>query len=140
MVGDALRFALPLVPAMLAAFVLEASDRLVVQHDLGSAPVARYAVAYNIGAIPILALGALTTVWMPRVFALTGARVRDRVLAQSRDALYALLVPVVMGLGIGAPVLLHIWAPPIYGLLAVSFTCFFYDCVSHVIVSTTIWA
>jgi len=114
MVADALRFAVPLVPALLAAFVLEASDRLVLQHDLGSASVARYAVAYNIGAIPILALGALTTVWMPRVFALADARVRNSVLAQSRDAVYALLVPVVMGLGIGAPVLLHIWAPPIY--------------------------
>jgi O-antigen/teichoic acid export membrane protein len=115
MIGDALRFALPLVPAMLATFVLEASDRLVVQHDLGSIPVARYAVAYNIGAIPLLALGALNTVWMPRVFALSDVRVRDRVLAQSRDALYALLIPVVMALGIGAPVLLHIWAPPTYG-------------------------
>ena len=114
MVGDALRFALPLVPALLAAFVLEASDRLVLQRELGSVPVARYAVAYNIGAIPILALGALNMVWMPRVFALADARVRDSVLAQSRDALYALLVPIVMGLGIGAPVLLHIWAPPTY--------------------------
>lgn len=114
MIGDALRFALPLVLATLAAFVMEASDRLVLQHDLGSAPVARYAVAYNIGAVPILALGALNTVWMPRVFALADERVRDSVLAQSRDALYALLVPVVMGLGIGAPVLLRVWAPPSY--------------------------
>jgi O-antigen/teichoic acid export membrane protein len=40
--------------------------------------------------------------------------VRDSVLAQSRDALYALLVPVLAGLGIGAPVLLHIWAPASY--------------------------
>jgi len=114
MVADALRFALPLVPALLAALVLEACDRLVIQHDLGSAPVARYAVAYNIGSIAILALGALNTVWMPRVFALANARVRDSVLAQSRDAVYALLIPVVAGLGIGAPVLLHIWAPPTY--------------------------
>ena len=49
--------------------MLEASDRLVLQHYLGSAAVARYAVAYNIGAIPILLLGVLDTVWMPRVFA-----------------------------------------------------------------------
>jgi O-antigen/teichoic acid export membrane protein len=114
MVGDALGFALPLVPALLAAFVLQASDRLVLQHDLGSASVARYAVASNIGSIAIIALTALNTVWMPRVFALADARVRDSVLAQSRDSLYALLIPIVMGLGIGAPVLLHIWAPPSY--------------------------
>ena len=113
-VGDALQFALPLVPATLAAFVLDASDRLVVQHYLGFASVARYAVACNIGSIPILALGALNTVWMPRVFALADTRVRNSVLAQSRDSLYALLVPVVAGLGIAAPVLLRIWAPPRY--------------------------
>jgi O-antigen/teichoic acid export membrane protein len=113
-VGGALRFAIPLVPATLAAFVLDASDRLVLQHDLGWAPVARYTVAENIGSIPIIALTALNTVWMPRVFALADARIRNSVLAQSRDALYALLIPVVAGLGIGAPVLLRIWAPPSY--------------------------
>jgi O-antigen/teichoic acid export membrane protein len=59
-------------------------------------------------------LSALTTVWMPRLFALADLRVRDSVLAQSRDALYALLIPVVAGLGIAGPVLLHIWAPPSY--------------------------
>jgi O-antigen/teichoic acid export membrane protein len=114
MVRDALRYSLPLVPGLLAAFVLEASDRLVLQHYLGSTAVARYAVAYNIGAIPILLLGVLDTVWMPRVFALSEGRVRDSVLARSRDALYALLIPVIAGLGIGGPVLLHLWAPASY--------------------------
>jgi O-antigen/teichoic acid export membrane protein len=114
MAGDALRYAIPLMPASLAVFVLEASDRLVVQHDLGAAAVARYAVAYNIGSIPLILLGALNTVWMPRVFALGDRDVRASVLRQSRDALYALLVPVVAGLGIGAPVLLRIWAPASY--------------------------
>jgi O-antigen/teichoic acid export membrane protein len=113
-VGDALWFAIPLVPAALAAFVLDVSDRLVLQHDIGSAAVARYAVARNIGAIAIVMLSALNVVWMPRVFALADARVRDSVLVHSRDALYALLIPVIIGLGIGAPVLLRIWAPPSY--------------------------
>jgi O-antigen/teichoic acid export membrane protein len=111
---SALAYSVPLVPAALAVFVLETSDRLVVHHELGPEAVARYAVAYNIGSIPMILLGALTTVWMPRVFALADPRVRDSVLAQSRDALYALLIPVLAGLGIGAPVLLHIWAPPSY--------------------------
>jgi O-antigen/teichoic acid export membrane protein len=121
-ITGALRYSIPLVAGALAAFALEASDRLVLQHDLGSAAVARYAVAYNIGAIPILLLGVLDTVWMPRVFALADARVRDSVLKHSRDALYVLLIPVVAGLGIGGPILLHIWAPASYhpdGLLLV---------------------
>jgi O-antigen/teichoic acid export membrane protein len=110
----ALAFSIPLVPAALAVFVIETSDRLVLQHELGSEAVARYAVAYNIGSIPMVLLGALNTVWMPRVFGLADPRVRDSVLTQSRDALYALLTPVLAGLGIGAPVLLHIWAPVSY--------------------------
>ena len=114
MITDSLRYSIPIVPGALAAFVLEASDRLVLQHFLGSAAVARYAVAYNIGAIPILLLGVLDTVWMPRVFALSDARVRDSVLTRSRDALYALLIPVIAGLAIGGPVLLHLWAPASY--------------------------
>jgi O-antigen/teichoic acid export membrane protein len=112
--SDALRFAIPLVPAALATFVLDTSDRLVLQHDLGPAAVARYTVADNIGSVPIIALVALNLVWMPRVFALAERRVRESVLVQSRDALYALLVPVVAGLGLAAPVLLRIWAPPTY--------------------------
>jgi len=122
MATDALRYSIPIVPGALAAFVLEASDRLVLQHYLGAPAVARYAVAYNIGAIPILLLGVLDTVWMPRVFAVTDARVRDSVLTHSRDALYALLIPVIAGLAIAGPVLLHLWAPASYrpdGLLFV---------------------
>lgn len=110
----ALRYSAPLVPATLAVFVLQASDRLVVQHDLGSAAVARYAVAYNIGSIPIILLGVLNSAWLPRVFALADPHVRDAVLGQSRDALYALLIPVLVGLEFAAPVLLHIWAPASY--------------------------
>jgi O-antigen/teichoic acid export membrane protein len=114
MLRAALRYAIPLLPAALAVFVLESSDRLVIQSHIGSAAVARYAVAYNIGSIPLLLLGVLNGVWMPRVFALADAGTRRSVLAQSRDALSALLIPVIVGLGIGAPVLLHIWAPASY--------------------------
>ena len=55
----------------------------------GSPAVARYAVAYNIGAIPILAARcARSSVWMPRVFALSDARVSPLgARAQSRRAL-----------------------------------------------------
>lgn len=120
--AGALRYSVPLVAASLAVFVLQASDRLVVQHYLGPVAVARYAVAYNIGSIPIILLGVLNTVWMPRVFAIADPRVRDAVLAQSRDALYALVIPVLVGLELGAPLLLRAWAPARYrpdGLLVV---------------------
>jgi O-antigen/teichoic acid export membrane protein len=114
MVRTALAYALPLVPAVLGTFVLSGSDRLIVQAQMGAVEVARYQVAYNIGSIPLLLVSVLNLAWLPRIFALEDTRERPAVLAASRDALYALLVPVVIGLSIGAPLLLRIWAPARY--------------------------
>lgn len=110
----ALAYALPLVPAVLSSFVLNAADRFIVQDQLGAVQVARYQVAYNIGSMPLLLVGVLNTVWLPRIFALGEARERAAVLAASRNALYGLLIPVVLGLSIGAPLVLRVWAPAQY--------------------------
>jgi O-antigen/teichoic acid export membrane protein len=110
----ALVFAIPLVPAMLSEFVLSAADRIILQSQLGQTAVARYQIAYNIGDAPMLLLGVLNTVWMPRIFAIgKGSDLAD-VLAASRDALYRVLVPVVIGLAAGAPLVLRLWAPADY--------------------------
>ena len=113
-IRSGLRYCLPLVPAAIANFVLAGSDRLVVQHDLGSIPVARYAVAYNIGSIPILLLTALSMTWMPRVFQVRDGTTRATVLRHSRDALYGLLIPLSLMLSALTPLLLRAWAPPTY--------------------------
>lgn len=110
----ALVFAVPLVPAVLSGFILSAADRIILQSELGQTAVARYQIAYNIGDAPMLLLGVLDSVWMPRIFAVEGATDRAAVLAASRDALYRLLTPVVVGLAFGAPLVLQLWAPPAY--------------------------
>jgi O-antigen/teichoic acid export membrane protein len=120
--GGALRYSVGLVPAALASFVLETSDRLIVRGDLGPAAVARYAVAYNVAGLTMILLYVLNSVWMPRVFALVDTTVRTSVLAASRDFLYALLVPVVVGLCVASPIILSIWVPVSYkprGLLLI---------------------
>ncbi len=109
-----LRYGLALVPAALAVFALQAADRLIVQHDLGAAAVARYTVANNIGSLPILLLGVLSAMWLPRIFATAEGPLRRAVLARSRDALYRLLVPAIAGLSVGAPIVLRLWAPASY--------------------------
>ena len=114
MLAASLRYSICLVPAALATFALQAADRLIVQHDLGAAAVARYTVANNIGLLPILLLGVLNAVWLPRIFAVASGSLRRSILAQSRDAVYTLLIPTVVGLGIGAPIALRIWAPASY--------------------------
>jgi len=112
LVRAALTFGLPLVPAALGAFVLNSADRLMVQSALGQEAVARYQVAYNIGSLPMLVLGALTTVWLPRFFAVTNDDERRAVVASSRAALQRLLTPVIVGMAVGSPIVLRLWAPP----------------------------
>lgn len=119
----ALAYGLPLVPAVLSTFVLAAADRLVVQAEVGVTAVGRYQVAYNVGDVPMVLLGVLATTWMPRIFALDVPAERGAVIAASRDALYRLLVPVIVGLSVGSPLVLRVWAPPEYrpdGLLVVT--------------------
>ena len=122
MLAGALRYSVGLVPAALASFVLDTSDRLIVRGDLGPAAVARYAVAYNVASLTIILLYVLNSVWMPRVFALVDTRVRTSVLAASRDLVYALLIPIVVGLCAASPIILSIWVPQSYrpgGLLLI---------------------
>jgi O-antigen/teichoic acid export membrane protein len=114
LVRAALAYGLPLVPAVLGTFVLGAADRFIVQAQLGTVEVARYQIAYNIGSIPLLLVSILNAAWLPRIFALEDKRERPAVLTASRDALYVLLIPVVIGLSVGAPLMLRIWAPPAY--------------------------
>jgi len=111
MLGGALAFGLPLVPAALSQFVLGASDRFLIQHHLGPAAVARYGVAYNLGSMPMILLDVLDNIWLPRIFGLTDGRVRASVVAASRDALYRLLAPMMLGLALGLPIVLLVWAP-----------------------------
>jgi O-antigen/teichoic acid export membrane protein len=110
---EGLALGIPLVPAMLGGFVLNAADRLMINGQLGEEAVGRYQVAYNIGALPELVIGLLTSVWMPRFFAVADDH-RDAVLDASRDALYRLLCPVMIGMAVAAPILLRLWAPAEY--------------------------
>lgn len=110
LVRDALRFSLPLVPAVLGTFVLSMADRLVVQSELGATPVVRYQVAYNVASAPLLLLSLMYAAWMPRFFAGDGTAV----VAAARDALYRLLGPVLTGFSLLAPLVLRVWAPASY--------------------------
>lgn len=109
MTRSSLAFGVPLVPALLGSFVLGAADRFLIQGELGHTAVARYSVAYNLAALPMLILSVLNSAWLPRFFA-AGAE-GDAVVIASRDALYRLLAPVMVGLSAGAPLVLRVWAP-----------------------------
>lgn len=112
--ADALRFSSALVPAAVASFLFDASDRIVIHGDLGAPALGRYAVARNIGGFALVLLQLVTFVWMPRLFAMKDPAARRNVLATSRDGLYVLVVAFAIAIAAASPVLLWLWAPPSY--------------------------
>jgi O-antigen/teichoic acid export membrane protein len=114
MLSAALKFSLGLVPALIASFLLDAGDRLVIHGDLGAVPLGHYAVASNIGRFAIVLLGLLDFVWLPRLFGITDRAVRRQVLADGREGLYVLVVAFVVAISAGSPLLLDVWSPPSY--------------------------
>ncbi len=125
----ALTFGLPLAVGGMAAYVLNAGDRIVVQRMLGAEEVGRYQVAYTVGSIVILLLTFTSSAWTPRFAAIRDARERVLLAGRARDELYRLLMPVIAGITLLAPLALRIVAPtsfrpeslsPVVFLIAVS--------------------
>jgi O-antigen/teichoic acid export membrane protein len=106
-----LGFSLPLVPQLAGSFVIAAADRFVIQRDLGSGQTGRYQVAYSVGALAINVLAFLNQAWLPRIFTISDPVRRSMILQKSRDALLVVLMPVTIGLALGGPVVLQVWAP-----------------------------
>jgi O-antigen/teichoic acid export membrane protein len=109
-----LRFSAPLVSAAVATFVLSTSDRLVVNADRGHIAAGRYAVANSIGSILVMLTYALSESWLPRILSIADRERIGTALAQSRNALYALLIPLIVGMSATSPLLLRLWAPHSY--------------------------
>ena len=110
-IADAVEFSLPLVPQQVGYLLMISVDRVIVHKYLGAEPTGRYQVAYNVGAMAILLMTFMNQAWLPRVFAISDVPQRLQVLADSRDGLYRLLIPVSLGLGLGGPIALQLWAP-----------------------------
>lgn len=110
----ALRLGLPLTASGLAYFVLNAGDRLIILRELGPAAVGRYQVAYVVGSTVLLLLGFLNLAWSPRIVAVRDRTKRTMLSVRARDALYALLMPIIAGVSLGAPVALRVVAPESY--------------------------
>lgn len=108
----AIRLGAPLAIGGLAYFVLNAGDRVIIQSLLGTAEVGRYQVAYVVGSVVVLLLTFTSSAWSPRFAALKDINERYALAALSRDTLYRLLSPMLVGITLAAPMALSIVAPP----------------------------
>jgi O-antigen/teichoic acid export membrane protein len=107
----AIRLGVPLALGGLAYFVLTAGDRVIIQRELGASAVGRYQVAYIVGSVVILLLTFLSSAWTPRFAALPTEAARSSLARESRDELYRLLVPSIIGITLAAPIALRVVAP-----------------------------
>lgn len=107
----ALKLGLPLMISSLGVYVLNAGDRLVIQRMLGPEEVGRYQIAYNVGSVAIVLLGLASMAWAAQIASVRDEERRWAVIGRSRDALLRLMMPVILGLTLGAPVALIVAAP-----------------------------
>lgn len=107
----AITLGVPLALGSLAYFVLNAGDRIIIQRELGATEVGRYQVAYVIGSAVILLLNFTNGAWTPHFAALKDKAARYSLAMKSRDELYGILVPIVLGVTLIAPLALRILAP-----------------------------
>ncbi|WP_380175257.1 oligosaccharide flippase family protein [Kineococcus sp. DHX-1] len=120
--APAVAFGLPLVLNSLSGFVLNAGDRIVLQRLSGPAEVGRYQIAYTVGYVATQVIGLTSATWTPRFAAVADRALRWELIGATRDTIYRLLSPVVLGIVLGAPVVLRVIAPATFeptGLLVV---------------------
>ena len=109
-----LRFGLPLIPGMLASWVVNAGDRYVIAYYLGVTSVGVYSAGYSIGNVIAFFLGPLSVVMMPtlsRAYEGHEAEVKTY-LTYSLKFFLMLAIPSVFGLAILAkPILMALSTP-----------------------------
>ncbi len=108
-------FSIPLIPGMLASWVINSSDRYVIGILLGVTPVGIYAAGYGIGYVIICFTAPLATVLLPTLSRLYDENRIEEVkthLAYSLKYFLMLAIPSVFGLTVLARPLLQVLSTP----------------------------
>ncbi len=107
----ALAFGAPLMLSSISVFLLNAGDRVVVQRLAGPAELGRYQVAYTVGFLAVQLIVVAGNSWLPRFAEVQDTALRRRLIAGTRDSVYRLLTPTLLGVALAAPVALVVAAP-----------------------------
>lgn len=108
-----LALGVPTVPHALAMYLLVAGDRVIIERIEGLDSVARYQVAYLVGALGITLAGAINNAWGPVIYGAPASR-RWSVLNSTEAEITAVGALAVAGIALGAPYLLALLAPSDY--------------------------
>ncbi|WP_349899066.1 lipopolysaccharide biosynthesis protein [Parafrigoribacterium soli] len=107
----AITLGIPLAFASLSWILLSAGDRVIIQIIQGPDEVARYQIAYIVGSVVITLLTFTHGAWSPHFAALRTDRERSELASRSRDQLYRLLLPTIIGVTLASPTILRVVAP-----------------------------
>lgn len=107
----AIAIGVPLTLGSLANFVLGSGDRIVIQSLMGPVAVGHYQVAYVLGSAVVMLLTFVSGAWTARFAEIRDDATRWALAGRSRDSLYRLLLPVILGVALGAPITLRVIAP-----------------------------
>jgi len=67
-IKDALLYGLPLVPHILAQWVMDLSDRVILERFASIEEIGLYSVGYTIGMVLMFLVGGINEAWMPHYF------------------------------------------------------------------------
>ncbi|MEJ7753212.1 MAG: oligosaccharide flippase family protein [Candidatus Limnocylindrales bacterium] len=109
-----LSFGLPFFPVLLSAWVIDGSDRLVIEAFRTRPEVGTYALAYRIGAVMLIVVTAFSMGWAPLRYKIYGRP--DAQDLYRRVASYYVLGACLIGTGVGifAQDIVDLIAPPSY--------------------------
>jgi O-antigen/teichoic acid export membrane protein len=110
-IARALKLGFPMALGGLAVCLLSAGDRLVIQVLLGTEETGRYQIASVVGSVVVLLLSFTSGAWTPHFAALRTSAERTALAVRSRDELYRVVMPMVLGITLSAPTVLKIVAP-----------------------------
>jgi O-antigen/teichoic acid export membrane protein len=96
---DSVKFGLPLVPHLLAWWVLNLIDRLMLQHFRGLEEAGIYSIGYTIGMILGIVTASFNNAWAPFFFS-TAKKEKEAKEIFSKITTYYLLGILLLGLGI----------------------------------------
>lgn len=82
-VRTALVYGLPLVPHMLAHWVINLSDRVLLQRLASTSAAGLYSLGYNFGMIMQFIVGTINTAWVPYFYQLNRERGEEEARAQT---------------------------------------------------------
>ena len=109
----AMNIGIPLIPHTLSHFILSSFDRIVINQLKDAVQTGLYSLAYNVGSLLLIVVGALNNAWVPILFKYLNEERYEEI--QKKSDIYALVIIFcAFGLSLFAKEIVLVMASPKY--------------------------